>query len=444
MAGITTNIGFAVPDHLAPLLQPTPSGVLKLSAAWDGLTVESQILILTTVKAHRFPPPLARQVRLSALQSANPYIRYLAAREFLYGEESEGEATLYPHIRDDPSPLVRSCLFERDLAEFSGQPNYPENFFQLPQEARLAIMRSTCGSGREIAQLVTYALTRQVREGAASEVELFEILCDYVTSPRFKQRYSRTHSDQAFAALLQDDLSCLWDLILQLPEESAQLLIQHLPTLADPENGVPFRILEQLTSEQLCTLLDREDIQLRAFRKHIFFHRSEEEDFLLRGAALRHHFTLTYQEFVDIIKQPVEACESLLEELSRARDLDLCLAEAVHDVLLLSNNYHGARDAKESFQQRFAKVKRQKSERAQQPTELQALLLYRLAKTVVPWETEVDDPPLSADFAFLADLIISRDTWGTFMAFAEAWTCDSQWVRQCEKIFPFLHGAENE
>lgn len=444
MAGIATNTGAArVPDHLVPLLQPTPSGVLKLHAAWDGLTVESQILILTTVKSHGFPPPLARRVRLAALQSANPYIRYLAAREFLYGEESEGEATLYQHIKDDPSPLVRSCLFERDLAEFSGQPNYPENFFQLPQEARLAIMRSTRGSGREIAQLITHALTRQVPEGAVSEVELFEILCDYVTSPQFKQRYSRKHNDRVFDALLQDDLSCLWDLVLRLPEESAQLLIQHLPPHTDPESEVPRRILEKLTSEQLCTLLNREDIQLRAFRKHIFFHRSEE-DFILRDAAFCHHFTLTYQEFADIIKQPVEAREPLLEELSRARDLDLCLAEAVHDVLLLSGNHYGARDVRESFQQRLAKVKQQKPKREQQPTELQALRLYRLAKTVVPWEIKADDPALSADLAFLADLLISEDTWGTFMAFCEEWKRDCQCARQLEEVFPLLNGAGNE
>jgi len=35
-----------LPNHLADLLEPTPGAVIKLIAAWDGLSVKTQILVL--------------------------------------------------------------------------------------------------------------------------------------------------------------------------------------------------------------------------------------------------------------------------------------------------------------------------------------------------------------------------------------------------------------
>ena len=74
--------GIRLPDHLAPLLQPTPSGVAKLVAAWDGLNTESQILVLTELDKARLPAYLNEKIRIKALDSANAYVRYLAATGF--------------------------------------------------------------------------------------------------------------------------------------------------------------------------------------------------------------------------------------------------------------------------------------------------------------------------------------------------------------------------
>ena len=70
-----------VPDHLVDIFQPTPSGVAKLLAAWDGLHPETQILILNRLGALKFPEYLAVRVRTEALKSDNGYVRYLAAKE---------------------------------------------------------------------------------------------------------------------------------------------------------------------------------------------------------------------------------------------------------------------------------------------------------------------------------------------------------------------------
>jgi hypothetical protein len=81
----------ALPDHLAPLLEPTPSGVAKLVAAWEGLSTELQILILTGFDKARLPAYLKEKVCIKALDGANAYVRYLAARELHFSDNDTDE-----------------------------------------------------------------------------------------------------------------------------------------------------------------------------------------------------------------------------------------------------------------------------------------------------------------------------------------------------------------
>lgn len=53
---MTDQIEIPVPPHLQELVEPTPSGTAKLIAAWDGLTAESQMLMLTAKKSIRDLP----------------------------------------------------------------------------------------------------------------------------------------------------------------------------------------------------------------------------------------------------------------------------------------------------------------------------------------------------------------------------------------------------
>ena len=70
-----------LPDHLTALLQPTPSGTAKLIAAWDGLTPETQILILTEKEKSPCPPYLNNRFIATALKSENAYVRYQPSKK---------------------------------------------------------------------------------------------------------------------------------------------------------------------------------------------------------------------------------------------------------------------------------------------------------------------------------------------------------------------------
>jgi hypothetical protein len=72
-----------VPDILADLLHPTPSGAMKLMAAWDGLHTETRMHILQRLSAEDAPPRpehLHDNLLDHALCDDNSYVRYLAVR----------------------------------------------------------------------------------------------------------------------------------------------------------------------------------------------------------------------------------------------------------------------------------------------------------------------------------------------------------------------------
>ena len=54
-----------IPTHIKGLMQPTPSGIAKLLAAWDGLSSETQILILSKLDEIHAPAYLAEKVRIN-------------------------------------------------------------------------------------------------------------------------------------------------------------------------------------------------------------------------------------------------------------------------------------------------------------------------------------------------------------------------------------------
>ena len=134
-----------VPEHLQELLRPTPSGVMKLLAAWDGLAPESQILVLAEKKKHPGPAYLYRQVIEKALTSPNAFVRYTAAREIHLSDGDDRERILRGKIDSDPEPLVRYAHLETDWVGIRSEFDDPEKFFGLPHEARLAKVRRLTG-----------------------------------------------------------------------------------------------------------------------------------------------------------------------------------------------------------------------------------------------------------------------------------------------------------
>ena len=84
-----------LPEYLEELLYSTRSSIEKLLEAWDGLSVETQIKLLTKIEEkldrHQFPNNtyLYKKVFLKAIDSPNSYVRYLSIRNLVPTMEYE-------------------------------------------------------------------------------------------------------------------------------------------------------------------------------------------------------------------------------------------------------------------------------------------------------------------------------------------------------------------
>lgn len=123
-----------------------------------------------------------------------------------------------------------------------------------------------------------------------------------------------------------------------------------------------------------------------------------------------------------------------------ARDLSLCLYEAIHDVLFISDvglfSWQDAQFARDTLDRKLKELKGWRREK-----QLSELRLYRLAKQAVPWKEDEKGYPPSGELAFLSKSIVERDTWGTFISFSKAWPEDTWRTKKLEKHLPRIDEA---
>jgi hypothetical protein len=459
-----------VEDQLASdVLEDSPSGRLKLIAAWDGLPLEIQC------RALRTPEPwgdLDPHVALKALTSSNEYVRYLAARGVSLSDddddehEDEDESSQVDdasgrerHVRSaveellrhrigaDPSPLVRYAQDERRSHTLD------EEFDAFPVERKLAILRSVhLRRGSEVAAWIERALTAHT----SSEEEILACVTEYV---RNYATHLRKEEEEGYTPFWWDlgedekDFNALWHLVPRVPPAIASELVSKLPAEKRGLGSlkIPDEVLDRLPRVQLEQLLYREDVTLPDFRKRVFFEtreRDENEVYLLRPAAAWAHLSLTYEEFHDLLKTR----SRLLRSLGSPHSLPVVFLIALLDYFdSLPNasdekgriNFDTLAHFDECAGRRLEGLTgRRRSE------ELWELRVYELARKAMPWRaapipeevldyldepsvveavkeaTQVrvgeGEPWLSDRFGFLREKVVRDDTWGTYIEFHKA------------------------
>ncbi len=448
---MSTEPAVGLPRYLAELLSPTPSGVAKLIAAWDGLHPETQIAVLTTVEKGGMPAYLANKIRLKAFDSTNAYVRYLAVLGASLSDDNDSRK-LKDRIESDPEPLVRYARLESEFGALDFVLKDPEAFLALDHEARLAKVRQLQGSGKEIAEIIAHAVDHHLKEGKISEIELYEILADYLRKPSFREWYSDGHVHKteepltAFSA--GEDMKSLWRLVPRVPEAISFVLIQHLPEAAGLSSAIPDNVLSGLTDRQLEALLDRQDIPLTKLRKQVFLEKDKWSD-RVRSAAVSAHLDLDNHEFATVLTLPEKERVDILRDLALfARHLRLSVYHAISDILgletvTMSGSGNEAAMARDAAQQKLTWLDGCRRER-----EIREVRLYRLAAEASGGsDSEVHRP--GGKLHFLADSIVPGNTlpavWATFAAFCNVWErLRDQERRKLERYLPRIPDIDGE
>ncbi|TWB05647.1 hypothetical protein [Gluconacetobacter diazotrophicus] len=433
-----------VPPYLEPLLMPTPSGVMKLMAAWDGLSTETQIMVLSLLPTRRYPDYLATRVRDKALSSDVAYIRYLSYQGVYLDSDNPADIAVNARLESDPNPLVRYSRQESEACLENTIYRDPEIFFALPHEAQLARVRLLDGDGECIAKIVSYALDNHMKDDRISELDLYEVLSDYLLRPGFRQHYSEDNWRDSYDGFGEyqagRDIESLWRLVPKCPPSIARLLIEVLPPGAGLSSGIPEDVVAALTDYQMDTLLFRRDIKMIDLRQALFWDINKKDN--VRNAAIFWNFSIDNAGLSKILSWPDDARFKALRSLATyAHDLRLCVYSAIEDYLSLSDrweNMDGVGSARRNQEFRLTQLQ----SGGQRDDELRQLRLYILARQAAPLKEDSKGYPPEGELDLLAQHVVRNNTWATFVAFDAAWRANYWKVKGLETYLPRIQDVD--
>jgi len=397
-------------DHLEELLKDTPMGRLKLLAAWDSLSAETQIKLLGEMSEKGRTKASDRPLWLKALSSPSEYVRYLAGREMRFKSDDEIENK----IMSDASPLVRSSR-----AVFMGRTFSGKDFYRFPKERKLAVVSDDDPPPAEkLARWVEHAAETK----SVSDDEIYDVVFEYLSNPKTLEHLQSMSNDFFGTEGREAGFNAFWRLVPKLPSSVAHCLVVRLPWRGIYADEPPREVLTWLeTSPHLEALLWREDAPLMELRRKIFFSTDPKYDGV-KAEAVWNNFYLGPSELHDLFKQN----SKLLSTLAMfSRSLSPVMLLALKD----SAWKHGgpvepndARFCEEHFESSLAEFRAGGSffSPFRNEKEIRFLGVYRLAKSVMDWrETEPDLDALPEPLKFLGDKVVKGDTWGTYLAFEQ-------------------------
>ena len=375
---------------------PTPSRFGEITAMWPYLSDESKIIFFLEKEKRpelRVICWLWNNLCLQALESKNPYIRYLAAKAYYFNFHMSKhlDEKVKEIIASDPENLVQNAHLE---GKFSIDVPTEEDFEKLKfvnHQAKLSLVKN--GQMRPIyfCKLVEFIIKNDNNLNNIKENEIYEIIYEYISSEKFAfyitDRLSNPYDQD-------QDIKSLWNLINILPERLADLLITKLPIEKPNEQDffIINGILEKMTPKQIKILLNRNDLLLKEL--------------------IKLSKTCKIKLLKDLLK-----CWMCHPVIIIAWCDHVCALNILCEDLQLEIKMKKQQIIKDMKDRRFKKDQIEKDQ-------IRDLRIYALAREIMPWakdKPESLDLIDSEDMHFLRERIIYGDTWSTYIAFREGW-----------------------
>ncbi|HBD9450173.1 TPA: hypothetical protein KLD84_000258 [Legionella pneumophila] len=400
------NSPIELDSSLQELVQNKPSSILKLKAAWDGLSVETQIKIF-----HIFQDKLPKEIIKKSLFSSNEYIRYLAVKNGNLSDKNLEDQNDIKIINEDKICLVKyTQRSTRDWSQWIKEDD-KELFFSMPHEGQIVTI-SSWSRPDSFVYLMEWAIENKLVE----QSKLDELTKEFVHNQAILSYFKELDDDGYDAYLKGKELEKLWSLVPRLnATDSATLLATYLPLDA----GL-FRLsTEQLSSFEssiIGAVLYRTDFYCPDFRREIFLSPNNESNYLQYAAACS-NLRLSDQDFHHLIKSNNKDLLQLLG-ISNARNpyfspVYLCLLED------MSSYYDFPTYFSNNLEEQILHVLRTEENDDSKIKCLIKIALYKMAVQLVPWgaNEKAIDMDFESSLKFLQEKIVVNDTWGTYLSF---------------------------
>lgn len=403
------NSTIELDSSLQELVQSKPSSILKLKAAWDGLSVETQIKIF-----HLFQDKLPKEIIKKSLFSKNEYIRYLAVKNGNLSDKNHEDQNDIKIINEDKICLVKYTeRSSRTWSQWSKEDD-SELFFSMPHEGQIVTINSW-SRPNSFVKLMTWAIENKPVE----QSKLDELTKEFVHNQAILSYFKELDDDGYDAYLKGKELEELWSLVPRLyATDSTTLLATYLPLDA----GLFSLSAEQLSSFEgsaIGAVLYRTDFYCPDFRREIFLSPNNESNYLQYAAACN-NLRLSDQDFHHLIKSNNKELLQLLG-ISNARNpyfspIYLCLLED------MSTYYDFPTYFSNNLEEQILHVFRAEENDDSKIKCLVKIALYKIAVQLVPWEAneEATDMDFEDSLKFLQEKMVIHDTWGTYLSFLSA------------------------
>lgn len=410
-----------IPEHLQELIQNKPSSRLKLLAAWDGLSVETQIRIIYTLSG-QLKYSLPNELKKKISSNNNDYVRYLIAEHSHFKTEEETELLL--KLKQSENPLVKYAVSHYSLLDFS---ETPEKFFLMTADEQLSCIACCycrCGEGMYFAKLLNYALDST----AADEKHLINLAEEYFGKLQSAYNYREQIKSHDFVLGEKEDFlndfNSLISIANKFPnkKELTKRILWGLPFVEDVGGEDLELIAQKMPPDHLKYLFGRKDVRLRDLRKKIFF--SNEFDEKVRIAAASNNIEITIGEFDAIIKNNDKSILQLLIKAAGGCGLIglppvfVCALEDInYNLKLVNSSDLYFRHISTYFNSFADKYDTSLDKKAAIEKKLREFGLYTLASEIAPWRNESREFILKKEDNALKEKIVKNDPWATYMAF---------------------------
>lgn len=420
---------------------PSPATISKVQAMWPYLNDESKITFFlesTDQKKLSKLTHLMNELCVLALESENPYIRYLAAKKYEFNStwSRHLDQKVRELITNDSHQLVRHIPHEIESSLLG--PKKEDILSLFDHQARLVRLQSGEMEAERFANLIRHYCLIDLPDQRISEREVYELVHTYLSSDKFIWRHTHDSQDGWGSYYQYKGLKSLWELILDVPEVVSFLLLEMLPSLDSYNHDIiPYDLMEKMPDNFLQVLLSRSDVIHKEFRKKKFFkicNESTELPTFLLLSLTSNNFQLKFQsllvpdetnsedEFLQILRLPYKKSLETIDFIVSYLNCSPVILIASCDYLEFNNMdddwcLEEAKSKKEEIIEDF--LDNQLDEELARD-----LRLYALAKAIMPWgEKKPESHYLidTNDLCFLLSHIKWGKTWETFKAFRNAW-----------------------
>ena len=438
-----------IPKYLEELVKPTPLSVARLVAAWEGLSVETQITILTEY-LNTHPKRYLINILYIADKSCNLYVKQLSAK--IKTGKNIFETDFDINLSNNFGINSNICQSEIISSRFSdGKLLTPKLLFETDYNTIINFIFnfSSFNFRFSIPEFILYYYSNNSEPNRFTEDDIFDFLSEYFDSIHFKYSFSINPRWQIsnygnYLGWSGDEfrieVKCIWNLLKYVKNDTSDLILQNLPNLDNESVDVFYEFYNILDDKWIAKrILKNNRLLLYGVRKSIF--ESNSYDLETRIAAASVNLNVSYNEFSDIISKPQDIKFESVYILNSSADVDLCIFWATVDILnsstakkLFETNYN---DVSKNFGQVIGaeniSFRLKNINDNHKNIIINRLRIYEIAKIITPWNfngendlfpSRLEKLKFPTEIDFFNFPIKTDSTWKQFEHFIKCWDAE--------------------